>query len=133
MVPPLAHHLGGDLGDVFQVHMGQARSERVGLAQDSLCDHVCHVDVLHVVHGLKNSERHSGQQHHAFHRQLCLVVQERLKLGAVSYTHLRAHETRHDLVCRLLLEKKKIKLKITAFMKLTPEKITRTDKVPTVQ
>ena len=28
-------------------------------------------------------------------------------IGAVSYTHLRAHETRHDLVCRLLLEKKK--------------------------
>src|SRR5450756_2198145 len=27
------------------------------------------------------------------------------KLQAVSYTHLRAHETRHDLVCRLLLEK----------------------------
>src|SRR5450756_2891574 len=26
----------------------------------------------------------------------------------VSYTHLRAHETRHDLVCRLLLEKQKI-------------------------
>ncbi len=25
--------------------------------------------------------------------------------GPVSYTHLRAHETRHDLVCRLLLEK----------------------------
>src|SRR5450759_4070280 len=25
----------------------------------------------------------------------------------VSYTHLRAHETRHDLVCRLLLENKK--------------------------
>src|SRR5450756_1678004 len=30
---------------------------------------------------------------------------------AVSYTHLRAHETRHDLVCRLLLEKKKKKKK----------------------
>ena len=28
-------------------------------------------------------------------------------MQAVSYTHLRAHETRHDLVCRLLLEKKK--------------------------
>ena len=26
-------------------------------------------------------------------------------LWPVSYTHLRAHETRHDLVCRLLLEK----------------------------
>ena len=25
----------------------------------------------------------------------------------VPYTHLRAHETRHELVCRLLLEKKK--------------------------
>ena len=30
-------------------------------------------------------------------------------LGAVSYTHLRAHETVLDLVCRLLLEKKKQK------------------------
>src|SRR5665648_909865 len=30
-------------------------------------------------------------------------------LKPVSYTHLRAHETRHDLVCRLLLEKKKAK------------------------
>src|SRR5450756_322412 len=27
-------------------------------------------------------------------------------VASVSYTHLRAHETRHDLVCRLLLEKK---------------------------
>ena len=30
------------------------------------------------------------------------IKQEKIK--AVSYTHLRAHETRHDLVCRLLLE-----------------------------
>ena len=29
--------------------------------------------------------------------------------GTVSYTHLRAHETGRNLVCRLLLEKKKIK------------------------
>ena len=29
--------------------------------------------------------------------------------GPVSYTHLRAHETVLDLVCRLLLEKKKTK------------------------
>ena len=29
------------------------------------------------------------------------------ELGSVSYTHLRAHETVLDLVCRLLLEKKK--------------------------
>ena len=29
--------------------------------------------------------------------------------GSVSYTHLRAHETVLDLVCRLLLEKKKLR------------------------
>src|SRR5450756_2921971 len=43
--------------------------------------------------------------------------------GAVSYTHLRAHETRHDLVCRLLLEKKKKKTNtITKQQKLTTKK-----------
>ena len=38
-------------------------------------------------------------------------IDEAMKLGAnpVSYTHLRAHETVLDLVCRLLLEKKKHK------------------------
>ena len=34
--------------------------------------------------------------------QACIWTAE-----AVSYTHLRAHETRGNLVCRLLLEKKK--------------------------
>ena len=29
-----------------------------------------------------------------------------INIAAVSYTHLRAHETVLDLVCRLLLEKK---------------------------
>ena len=33
--------------------------------------------------------------------------QEILYINPVSYTHLRAHETVLDLVCRLLLEKKK--------------------------
>ena len=32
-------------------------------------------------------------------------------IEAVSYTHLRAHETGRNLVCRLLLEKKKTKKK----------------------
>ena len=35
------------------------------------------------------------------HSYNCMV-----RIGAVSYTHLRAHETVLDLVCRLLLEKK---------------------------
>ena len=32
-----------------------------------------------------------------------------IMMAPVSYTHLRAHETVLDLVCRLLLEKKKTK------------------------
>ena len=35
------------------------------------------------------------------------VLGEVFGVTTVSYAHLRAHETRHDLVCRLLLEKKK--------------------------
>src|SRR5450756_396885 len=37
---------------------------------------------------------------------------------SVSYTHLRAHETRHDVVCRLLLEKKKKPKKIYEYILL---------------
>ena len=36
-----------------------------------------------------------------------IVAVKLLNLDAVSYTHLRAHETVLDIVCRLLLEKKK--------------------------
>ena len=36
------------------------------------------------------------------------VIQDhKVSIFSVSYTHLRAHETVQDLVCRLLLEKKK--------------------------
>ena len=41
-----------------------------------------------------------------------IVAENRLETYAsipVSYTHLRAHETGRNLVCRLLLEKKKTK------------------------
>ena len=44
------------------------------------------------------------------HKQLsesCYLFTSELSNKAVSYTHLRAHETEADLVCRLLLEKKK--------------------------
>ena len=40
-------------------------------------------------------------------KEVAVLVNEVLSAGAVSYTHLRAHETVLDLVCRLLLEKKK--------------------------
>src|SRR5665648_1150007 len=38
--------------------------------------------------------------------KIVLTSNEFEVIYTVSYTHLRAHETRHDLVCRLLLEKK---------------------------
>eukprot|EP00658_Telonema_sp_P-2_P062687 TRINITY_DN51377_c0_g1_i1.p1 TRINITY_DN51377_c0_g1~~TRINITY_DN51377_c0_g1_i1.p1 ORF type:complete len:148 (+),score=15.39 TRINITY_DN51377_c0_g1_i1:169-612(+) len=37
-----------------------------------------------------------------------VALSSSVRLLAVSYTHLRAHETPEHLVCRLLLEKKKI-------------------------
>ena len=46
-----------------------------------------------------------------------------LDLTTVSYTHLRAHETVLDLVCRLLLEKKKterVQGRLVAFHVCTP-------------
>src|SRR5450759_5868502 len=38
---------------------------------------------------------------------IAAIVEDVAEVDPVSYTHLRAHETRHDIVCRLLLEKKK--------------------------
>src|SRR5678816_4746322 len=40
-----------------------------------------------------------------------VIVNVCISVSAVSYTHLRAHETPEHLVCRLLLEKKKKKNK----------------------
>src|SRR5450756_2917534 len=44
-----------------------------------------------------------------YHPRNSRAARSPLRSLPVSYTHLRAHETRHDLVCRLLLEKKKKK------------------------
>ena len=41
----------------------------------------------------------------------------------VSYTHLRAHETVLDLVCRLLLEKKNKKISKDTFMQVIPPNV----------
>ena len=46
-----------------------------------------------------------------FNCGLVVSVRVRVRVCAVSYTHLRAHETCADLVCRLLLEKKKVNIK----------------------
>ena len=48
-------------------------------------------------------------QRESFFEQLLAAGEENdpLNCDPVSYTHLRAHETVLDIVCRLLLEKKK--------------------------
>src|SRR5660397_201678 len=54
----------------------------------------------------------------------------RLGVKAVSYTHLRAHETKANLVCRLLLEKKK---KQTTKKKKEKNKTTKQKKKTTLK
>ena len=44
--------------------------------------------------------------------EIAHAVEQQAIAGPVSYTHLRAHETVLDLVCRLLLEQKKTDQKI---------------------
>src|SRR5450756_2769977 len=62
-------------------------------------------DVLHAVQAAPERHVHRG----GLHQHAVRDHGRRRGLRPVSYTHLRAHETRHDLVCRLLLEKKKKK------------------------
>src|SRR5450756_3078732 len=75
-----------------------------GVQHDATADDVDHRhDRTHERHQGAGARRLTDDEH--VMRGQVLDVQN----GAhpVSYTHLRAHETRHDLVCRLLLEKKK--------------------------
>src|SRR5450756_2781605 len=52
--------------------------------------------------GLVSREDCEGDKRGTF---AVLTANGEAAIKTVSYTHLRAHETRHDLVCRLLLEK----------------------------
>ena len=58
----------------------------------------------------QEGEHDPGEEHVAEHdaeQRADQADDEALDEAPVSYTHLRAHETVLDLVCRLLLEKKK--------------------------
>src|SRR5674476_1611779 len=52
---------------------------------------------------LSDSQRPFSLRNACIYHSGPLIVKD----GPVSYTHLRAHETGRNLVCRLLLEKKK--------------------------
>src|SRR5665213_2172007 len=60
-----------------------------------------HLENVHVVPAILPPLEHSA------HEGKVRTPDHKAKLFAVSYTHLRAHETGRNLVCRLLLEKKK--------------------------
>ena len=77
-----------------------------------------HVQLVRTGYTIRGMERELEKWQKA--NEALRLVNERLKnpqrveralaqnrLGPVSYTHLRAHETPEHLVCRLLLEKKK--------------------------
>src|SRR5678810_1366639 len=66
---------------------------------------MCIRDSLRVAHPVRLLDD-PDRAHHVLHQ-----LRRRDREGAVSYTHLRAHETGRNLVCRLLLEKKKKKKK----------------------
>ena len=56
----------------------------------------CFISFIEELQGICFFNQRTGEQ-----------VVDIIIFGTVSYTHLRAHETVLDLVCRLLLEKKK--------------------------
>ena len=63
-------------------------------------------------HAMKKGEIHDYCISHYYifyYSNFNNLATKRIRYRAVSYTHLRAHETEADLVCRLLLEKKKKK------------------------
>eukprot|EP01017_Pseudomicrothorax_dubius_P003278 TRINITY_DN1042_c0_g1_i3.p1 TRINITY_DN1042_c0_g1~~TRINITY_DN1042_c0_g1_i3.p1 ORF type:complete len:129 (-),score=39.18 TRINITY_DN1042_c0_g1_i3:41-394(-) len=57
--------------------------------------------------GYRNQLEREGGELSRKNHELMMRIQELDSLHTVSYTHLRAHETGRNLVCRLLLEKKK--------------------------
>src|SRR5450756_2770932 len=105
-------------GGLLEVHplpadeaAGPQRELRAFLAhgvydhEDALLDGLYAVDetqLFRVCHGNTSSQEVMRSIAPAIYAH-----KRRWRWGPVSYTHLRAHETRHDLVCRLLLEKKK--------------------------
>ena len=77
---------------------------REGLLTRDLCD------ILHAIRKARNKATH---ENYGSTDEAKTLLQMTYSLCAVSYTHLRAHETDSYLVCRLLLEKKKKKLHLS--------------------
>ena len=90
------HHVHGDVG-IFQQEIPQDRRQQV------------HAEIGRD----RNPQQARRRRLHRRHQGVGLACVIQHAAGAVviavSYTHLRAHETPEHLVCRLLLEKKNTK------------------------
>ena len=64
------------------------------------------VQVMSAGTGIQHSEKNKNHDQPVEFFQIWVIPNQK-NVEPVSYTHLRAHETVLDLVCRLLLEKKK--------------------------
>ena len=89
------------------------KAVHLGMLPDNEIIGIPKPDVIDVRRTGKDSlpcHRKTGRQilvDQQFHKEGGIV--RNMRSRSVSYTHLRAHETVLDLVCRLLLEKKKNK------------------------
>src|SRR5450756_990075 len=81
----------------------QGRPSRMSVLDNLRAPRACFLNTRGVLLGTAMLFHHMGAWY------FCKPTVYCDSLRPVSYTHLRAHETRHDLVCRLLLEKKKKK------------------------
>src|SRR5450756_1710546 len=103
----LAHLCGTEL-DLLVLRLEHALEGRLDVV-DRLVDHrvEAHVDALalgELLDPLGELHVEADDDRAVDGRQVDVVLRDRADtaVDAVSYTHLRAHETRHDLVCRLL-------------------------------
>ena len=83
------------------------KQELINRCFDEAVEYIVSIEEEKYIKFLTEAGKNSGLSQGA----LIFNKNERDKIGAkaVSYTHLRAHETGRNLVCRLLLEKKKKK------------------------
>src|SRR5450756_553620 len=99
--------------DVATAHAKRARAHDDDICQAAQQRHHVSVRIREAADlaaagvGLALAERHypveAGDEVADDRRPIGLEADAEPALEPVSYTHLRAHETRHDLVCRLLL------------------------------
>src|SRR5450756_3071198 len=97
---------GSPVGEVASAQTAQTH-ERVGIPMEVPLPRKVRVASICLMHSQNNSEveamlqrglsrEHAKERHWRFDSPAAKLTDD---AGTVSYTHLRAHETRHDLVC----------------------------------